>query len=674
MKAPRTLVILFIFMISSLLVYLLLGEIEISKITNYYNKQKELENTFPHPFASDKHTLEEIHNSKDKDITIFLWNSNSMVNRDWTGITRELMQSNSDIPLFSSTSNSDTISNTECSVPCYFTSNFDYFSTSQQILFDPVYYEKDNWRRVPISIPEKLPHQRFSMFHYNSDSQYTIQAFKEFSRIMDSEISFKDKSITLACPPKESWSTKDTIKLLMDKHVSNPWESRKKDIVFVSSNCNDALASVRTNRVKQLLKYLSIDSLGTCLNNEKGNHTTIPPKDSLKDIYDRIQTNMNIYKDYKFVITFENDNSTNYITDKVYTSLYAGAIPIFMGSDKVGDWVPSGSIVNVGDYKSIKDVAQHIKQILEKKYDYKKYFEWKERAGLEDKVVEKIERCINSETNLCKMCERLNQTITAKQVLFEKYTFSPDSTYSPLFIEMYGKGDHIQVTPSDLCKSSFDLTTQYTLMAWVKPSSFGDQRIIDKNRANSLQGFNFDIQKSANGKYGLIRLCAGNGCYESKKALSVDIWYHVAVVFSTDNPDVHDNRVKFYINGVFDTEHENFAPTTTTKYPLLIGKSASMQPTDSGTYQGFIDNVMIFNRSLSAVDVNKFIWNQPYGNEEGLILFYDFNSNTKYPVKQSTVFDRSICRNNGYMMPGKYHDVSQKVIQIGKDITFNKCI
>jgi len=148
----------------------------------------------------------------------------------------------------------------------------------------------------------------------------------------------------------------------------------------------------------------------------------------------------------------------------------------------------------------------------------------------------------------------------------------------------------------------------------------------------------------------------------------------VAVVFSTNNPDVHDNRVKFYINGVFDTEHENFSPTTLTKYPILIGKSASIAQTDHGTYEGFLDNVMIFNRSLSEKEVNTFIWNQPYGNEDGLILFYDFNANTKYPMTQSTILDRSICRNNGILAPGIYQDLSQKVIQIGKDITFNKCI
>ena len=32
-------------------------------------------------------------------------------------------------------------------------------------------------------------------------------------------------------------------------------------------------------------------------------------------------------------------------------------------------------------------------------------------------------------------------------------------------------------------------------MAWVKPASFGDQRIMDKNRAGTITGFNLGITK-----------------------------------------------------------------------------------------------------------------------------------------------------------------------------------
>ena len=33
-------------------------------------------------------------------------------------------------------------------------------------------------------------------------------------------------------------------------------------------------------------------------------------------------------------------------------------------------------------------------------------------------------------------------------------------------------------------------------MAWVKPKSFGDQRLIDKNKAGTISGFNFGIPNS----------------------------------------------------------------------------------------------------------------------------------------------------------------------------------
>lgn len=44
------------------------------------------------------------------------------------------------------------------------------------------------------------------------------------------------------------------------------------------------------------------------------------------------------------------------------------------------------------------------------------------------------------------------------------------------------------------------------MMAWIKPESFGDQRIIDKNKASTITGFNFgilirDVSKKRNDLY-----------------------------------------------------------------------------------------------------------------------------------------------------------------------------
>lgn len=100
-------------------------------------------------------------------------------------------------------------------------------------------------------------------------------------------------------------------------------------------------------------------------------------------------------------------------------------------------------------------------------------------------------------------------------------------------------------------------------MAWIKLGFIGDgrfvccllfdlsfyttpTRIIDKNSAGAVQGYNFDVVAvdRDNAAKGYLRLCAGDGkenskinkiandypgCFQSKRQLGLGLWYHVAV-------------------------------------------------------------------------------------------------------------------------------------------------
>ncbi|EGG22686.1 hypothetical protein DFA_04816 [Cavenderia fasciculata] len=535
-----------------------------------------------------------------------------------------------------------------CDVSCSFTNNHIDLPLSDYIVFDPSFIHRDDWRRSPLNLPEKLPFQKFVLLDYFSKSQFPILADPRYTSLMDLHFNYSADStqqLSLACPPDPSFTTKNTTSLLLNNHDSKPWQSRK-GLVFISSNCKVGFAKSRINYIKSMKTIVDIDTFGKCF---EGKSTTIQNMSTKPtNINEIIKSNMKEFENYKFALTFENENTTDYVSEKVYSALYSGAIPVYMGSKNIGNWVPTGSIIKVSDYSSPTDLANYLKKVIDDPNEYKKYFEWK-KSDLEQKVIDKLRMCVNGFHSKCKMCKMANDVLSIKQLELKKGLMTTHSSYQPFHLQMQGKGDHIKVDSSN-CPTCLDLSEKYTLMAWVKPTSFGDQRVIDKNTGGTVDGYNFDIQKATDSSRGIARLCAGGTCFSSHMSFSPDVWTHIAVTYSVNNEHVHDNKVNFFINGKKDIPQDFFNPTAKNKHPVLIGASNGIAIGDSGTYNGNIDNIAIYNRSLNNQEIINAMWNKPFGDEKDILLYFDFDVNPLHHETKGTVKDRSIYGNNGILV------------------------
>lgn len=69
---------------------------------------------------------------------------------------------------------------------------------------------------------------------------------------------------------------------------------------------------------------------------------------------------MDVIREYKFLIAFENSDCYDYVTEKVYNGLNAGAIPIYMGAPNIIEFVPDHSIINAADFSSPESLARYI--------------------------------------------------------------------------------------------------------------------------------------------------------------------------------------------------------------------------------------------------------------------------------------------------------------------------
>ena len=144
------------------------------------------------------------------------------------------------------------------------------------------------------------------------------------------------------------------------------WGERHSAVVFVANNCNTN--SNREKFVKLLQKYVQVDSVSGCLHN-KDWPQDIPKSDKI-----------GLLERYKVYIAAENSIQEDYITEKVYDGLVAGAVPIYLGAPNVEEYIPSNSAIIVPTNFNENDIsilATVVKKIFTDNAEYERWISFK---------------------------------------------------------------------------------------------------------------------------------------------------------------------------------------------------------------------------------------------------------------------------------------------------------
>ena len=166
----------------------------------------------------------------------------------------------------------------------------------------------------------------------------------------------------------------ESIEELLKPVYYKPSEKSKDDIglvMYIHSDCN--VPSDRDSYATELMKYVKVDSYGSCIHN----------KDLPKHLRDPVSGMdspdlLKIQGRYKFVLAFENALADDYITEKLWRTFKAGSVPIYKGSPSVMDWAPSNpSIILADDFNSVKDLAKYLQYLDSNDEEYEKYLSYK---------------------------------------------------------------------------------------------------------------------------------------------------------------------------------------------------------------------------------------------------------------------------------------------------------
>jgi len=87
-----------------------------------------------------------------------------------------------------------------------------------------------------------------------------------------------------------------------------------------------------------------------------------------------------ILRGYRFALAFENSIAPDYVTEKFFDALIAGAVPVYLGAPNVEDFAPGDRCyLSVRDFSSPRELAAYLRHLADDEADYRELHAWRSR-------------------------------------------------------------------------------------------------------------------------------------------------------------------------------------------------------------------------------------------------------------------------------------------------------
>ena len=153
-----------------------------------------------------------------------------------------------------------------------------------------------------------------------------------------------------------------------------PFKNKTGLIMAAFSNCE----VVRTEYMRQLMKFVKVDSFGACLRN---NNSLVGRYGKNKQGTDFRDAKSMLARQYKFSLVFFNQDCDYFVDAQLHHAMDAGSVPVVMATDKLDEFLPgpylNRSVIKVRDFKSPQLLAEYLKYLSNNETEYNKYLEWK---------------------------------------------------------------------------------------------------------------------------------------------------------------------------------------------------------------------------------------------------------------------------------------------------------
>jgi hypothetical protein len=88
-------------------------------------------------------------------------------------------------------------------------------------------------------------------------------------------------------------------------------------------------------------------------------------KNSKGWVDDKLET----LKEYKFIFCVENAHVPGYVTEKLFDSFAAGAIPIYLGATNIEEYIPSNCYIDFSQFSDFEAMLSFLQKVTEEEYE-----------------------------------------------------------------------------------------------------------------------------------------------------------------------------------------------------------------------------------------------------------------------------------------------------------------
>lgn len=242
---------------------------------------------------------------------------------------------------------------------------------------------------------EKPEYQRWVAWTMECEQNYPFIKSTEFMSLFDYWMSYHQGADVIQPYYKADYPER------LQQTNPCPFESKQDICMMVSSPINK---SGRQEYLKELMQAIRIDSYGKLYNNcrleEDDGHSS----------------KMALYSSYKFVIAFENACAEDYVTEKFYDPLLAGAVPIYFGAPNIEAFAPGDlCFVDVRKYQTASELAAHLKACLENPVLYEQYQAWRKQPLRSTFIQKTAVQQIHPYIRLCQLIKEDRQHAETSQ-------------------------------------------------------------------------------------------------------------------------------------------------------------------------------------------------------------------------------------------------------------------
>ncbi|XP_029964617.1 alpha-(1,3)-fucosyltransferase 4-like [Salarias fasciatus] len=146
------------------------------------------------------------------------------------------------------------------------------------------------------------------------------------------------------------------------KKLNSSLDPRPGFVAWVVSHWHISLERVQFYNL--LKDYIKIDLFG------RAGTTILPPgKDSVVEML----------KQYRFYLAFENSQHTDYITEKLWNAVQGGAIPVVLGPSRKNyeRFLPPEAFIHVDDFPTVQELAQYLRKVKDSPSLIQMHLSWR---------------------------------------------------------------------------------------------------------------------------------------------------------------------------------------------------------------------------------------------------------------------------------------------------------